>query len=163
VKDTIGLTDVIVYEHSRIGRDMVDVLEFIRHCHEHGISVHIAKSKTAVRADTGGKVISTVMSLAAEIERDLLRSRTKDALTDRKRRIKEEGGFMSAAGNFITKLGRPPGTTGDTKLDGKAEDINKLFTAKVSDSAIARMFDCDRRTVRKMRNKFKKGEKKPGP
>ena len=86
-------TDLIIYEYSRIGRDMVDTLEFLKTCNENNISVHVAKSKTVVRADIGGKVLSTVMSLAAEIERDLLRSRTKDALTERKRKIKVDGGF----------------------------------------------------------------------
>lgn len=160
VLDTVGLTDVIVYEHSRIGRDMVDALEFIRHCNDAGINVHVAKSKTVIRADIGGKVISTVMSLAAEIERDLLRSRTRDALKDRKRRIKEDGGFTSASGNFITKLGRPPGEKGSTKLDQFKADIQKLFDAKVSDNAIARMYQCDRRTVRKMRTTYQKEAKK---
>lgn len=142
-----GITDLIVYEYSRIGRDMVDTLEFLKHCNERGISVHVAKNKTVVRADIGGKVISTVMSLAAEIERDLLRNRTRDALTERKKKIAAEGGFISAAGNFVTRLGRPAGTSGSSKLTAHAAEIKKMTDAQVSDSAIARIFGCDRRTV----------------
>jgi DNA invertase Pin-like site-specific DNA recombinase len=153
--DATGLTDIIVYEYSRIGRDMVDTLEFLKTCNERGLSVHVAKNRTVIRADLGGKVLSTVMSLAAEIERDLLRSRTRDALTDRQRRIDTEGGFTSKAGVYRTKLGRPPGSTGAGKLDPYSADLGKLFDAQVSDSAIARIYECDRRTVAAARARYK--------
>lgn len=159
VHEVPGLTDVIVYEHSRIGRDMVDALEFIRYCNEAGISVHVAKSKTVIRADIGGKVLSTVMALAAEIERDMLRSRTKDGLKNIKRTIDETGSYTTRKGNTITRLGRPAGTGGSTKLDDKKADLEKLFQAGVSDAAIARMFDCDRRTVAKFKKQIRKGIK----
>jgi DNA invertase Pin-like site-specific DNA recombinase len=142
-----ALTDIVIYEYSRIGRDMVDTLEFLKVCNERGLSVHVAKNGTVIRADLGGKVLSTVMSLAAEIERDLLRSRTKDALADRRRRIAEEGGFTSKAGTYRTALGRPAGSGSAGKLDAHAADLARLFDAKVSDTAIARMYQCDRRTV----------------
>lgn len=141
------ITDVIVYEFSRIGRDMLDTLDFLKECTEQGISVHIARNGTVVRSDIGGKVLATVMSLAAEIERDLLRSRTKVALDARKRAIAEQGGFTSKAGTYRTALGRPPGTAGTSKLDEHAADLQKLFDANVSDAAIARMYSVDRRTV----------------
>ncbi len=140
-------TDIIVYEYSRIGRDMLDTLEFLKQCNERNINIHIAKAKTVVRADIGGKVISTVMTLAAEIERDLLRSRTKDALAERKRQIKETGSFISKAGNYITSLGRPKGSISGNKLAPKKEEIRNLMKAKVPAAAMARIFDCDRRTV----------------
>lgn len=152
-------TDVIVYEYSRIGRDMLDTLEFLKTCNERGISVHIAKSKTVVRADIGGKVLSTVMTLAAEIERDLLRSRTTDALAERQRRIKQDGGFTSAAGNYITHLGRPKGSGSPSKLEQHRADIEKLFAAQVADAAIGRMYECDRRTVAKMRELWEEKQK----
>lgn len=141
------LTDLIVYEYSRIGRDMLDTLDFLKAANEAKVTVHIVKDGTIVDAGISGKIMSTVMTLAAEIERDLLRSRTKDALAERKRKIKEEGGFISAAGNHITKLGRPTGATSGSKLDGHKDELETLFNASVADTAIARIFDCDRRTV----------------
>lgn len=148
------VTDVITYEFSRIGRDMVDTLEFLKVCNERGITVHIAKSRTVVRADIGGKVLATVMSLAAEIERDLLRSRTRDALAERRDKIRTEGGFTSKTGAFRTALGRPPGAAGASKLDAHRADLEKLFASKVSDAAIARIYDCDRRTVAAARARY---------
>jgi DNA invertase Pin-like site-specific DNA recombinase len=152
-------SDLIVYEYSRIGRDMLDTLDLLKVCNERGITVHVAKSNTVVRADIGGKVISTVMSLAAEIERDLLRSRTKDALAERQRKIDTEGGFTSAAGNYITHLGRPKGSGSISKIDQHKADIYKLFDAQVADAAIGRMFGCDRRTVKKMRDQYDREKK----
>jgi DNA invertase Pin-like site-specific DNA recombinase len=147
-----NITDILIYEYSRIGRDMVDTLDFLKTCNEKSINVHITKTKTIVRGDLGGKVLSTVMSLAAEIERDLLRSRTKDALAERKRQIKNGGGFTSKAGKFITKLGRPAGATAPNKLEKNRGEIEELFAANVADAAIARIYKVDRRTVANLRN-----------
>jgi DNA invertase Pin-like site-specific DNA recombinase len=152
-------TDLIVYEYSRLGRDMVDTLEFLKTCHEAGLNVHIAKNKTVVRADIGGKVMATVMTLAAEIERDLLRSRTKDALADRKRLIAENGGFISKAGNWTTSLGRQPGSVTSHKLAAHADELARLFAAKTPAAAIGRLFDCDARTVKAARARWQKAQK----
>lgn len=141
-------TDVILYEFSRIGRDMVDTLEFLKTCNEIGITVHIVKNNTTVRADIGGKVLATVMALAAEIERDLLRSRTRDALQDRKRLIAEHGGFTSKSGRWCTSLGRQPGTQIHNKLTEHAAALAPLFAAKTPHAAIGRLYDCDPRTVK---------------
>jgi DNA invertase Pin-like site-specific DNA recombinase len=151
-------TDLIVYEFSRIGRDMVDTLEFLKTCIDHGITVHVAKSSMVVRADISGKIMSTVLALAAEIERDLLRSRTRDALAERQRKIRNEGGFTSKAGAYRTSLGRPKGASGASKLDEHADTLAPLFSANVSDSAIARIYKVDRRTVASARAKFEEGK-----
>lgn len=154
----IGLTDLIVYEFSRIGRDMVDTLGFLKTCNQRNITVHVVKNGIVVRADIGGKVLSTVMSLAAEIERDLLRSRTKDALASRRLAISEHGFFTSKAGNRVEKLGRPKGATSDSKIAEHENEIKKLIEAKVADAAIARMVKCDPRTVKKFRQGLEKSK-----
>jgi DNA invertase Pin-like site-specific DNA recombinase len=152
-------TDLIVYEFSRIGRDMVDTLEFLKTCIDHGITVHVAKSNMVVRADISGKIMSTVLALAAEIERDLLRSRTRDALADRQRKIKDHGGFTSKAGTYRTSLGRPKGASGGNKLDAHRAELATLFDSNVSDAAIARIYKVDRRTVAAARAKHEGGSK----
>lgn len=144
----LGLTDVIAYEYSRIGRDMLDTLDFIRQCNEKGITLHIAKTATVIRADIGGKVLSTVMTLAAEIERDHIRSRTKDALKSKKAQLAEKGFFISTAGKRITNLGRPKGESKNLKIAVHAAKIAELIKANVSLAAIARIIECDMRTVK---------------
>lgn len=154
---TAGLTDIIAYEYSRIGRDMLDTLDFIRQCNEKGITLHIAKTANVIRADMGGKILSTVMTLAAEIERDHIRSRTRDALKNRKNQIAQNGFFITKAGEKITKLGRPEGESKNLKLAPHAEKITELRRANVSLAAIARIVECDVRTVR---NYIKRRESK---
>ena len=68
--------------------------------------------------------------LFAEVERDLISERTKEGLATAK-----------AAGKL---LGRPKGTRGKTKLDGKEQDIQALLSKKVSMASIAKIMDVSR-------------------
>lgn len=73
--------DAIVFsEISRIARRLVLVLEVIKECTEKGISVYTAKDRYVMEDTIQSKVLVTVMGLAAEIERDLIRQRTKEGL-----------------------------------------------------------------------------------
>ena len=72
-------------------------------------------------------VTSTIFALVAQIERELISMRTKEALHARK-----------IAG---VKLGRPRGK-GKSKLDIHREDILKLISLHVSKRMIARQFGC---------------------
>jgi DNA invertase Pin-like site-specific DNA recombinase len=79
------------------------------------------------------KVMVTMFSLFAELERDLISERTKRALEARK-----------ASG---MKLGRPKGALGKSKLDGKELDISQLLEKRVSLSSIAKIFSVSRGTL----------------
>ena len=79
------------------------------------------------------KVMITMFSLFAEIERELISMRTKEALA----KAKAEG----------KKLGRPKGALGKSKLDGKKEEIRKLLELKVSKASIAKITGVDRSTL----------------
>jgi DNA invertase Pin-like site-specific DNA recombinase len=60
----------------------------------------------------------TLFGLFAEIERELISLRTKEALA-----------AARAAGQ---RLGRPPGRLGTSKLDGKEAEIRRLLALHVS-------------------------------
>ena len=141
-------SDLIIYEYSRIGRDLVDTLDFLKTCTERALTVHVVKTGQIVRSDLSGKILSTVMALAAEIERDLLRSRTRDAIADRRARIKRDGSFISQTGKICYKLGRPFGTAGSSKIANHAEQILTLHAAQTSAAAIGRLLHVDPRTVK---------------
>ncbi len=89
-------------------------------------------------ADTtspSGKMILTVFGGIAEIERDLISEHTKEGLARAR-----------AAGK---KLGRPKGSTGPSRLDGKEEDILKFLKLRISKSAIAKIIGVSRSTLYK--------------
>ncbi len=91
------------------------------------------------------RITATVLGMAAEIEREFISSRTKEALAVRK-----------AAG---MKLGRPRGKAQKLKLDEKRDEIQKYLDLGVSKAAIAKIIGCPATTlydyckVRKLKGK----------
>jgi hypothetical protein len=73
-----------------------------------------------------GKVMITMFSLFAEIERDLISERTKEGLA----RAKAQGKV----------LGRPKGSLGKSMLDGKEKEIKILLDKRVSKASIAKIY-----------------------
>ena len=82
------------------------------------------KINTKNRKDMTSKVMVTIFSLLAELERDLISERTRTALAQAK-----------AAGK---KLGRPKGP-GKSKLDGREDEIKDLLSKGVTKANIARI------------------------
>lgn len=125
---------ILVSEISRIARSTVGVLTFLQAAAEKGVTVDAVKSGIVLDGSTASKIVVTVLAMAAEIERDLLRERTKAALDARKSRG--------------LPVGRQPGATGKkNKLDGRWQEIEPLLNAKVAHTAIARVLGVSRQTL----------------
>lgn len=125
---------IIVAEISRIARSTVGVLTFLQAAAEKGVTVHAIRSGITLDQSMSSKIVVTMLALAAEIERDLLRERTAAALQARK-----------AAGKPI---GRQVGAKGKkNKLDGRMAEIQPLLDAGVSKAAIARILKVSRQTL----------------
>lgn len=77
--------------------------------------------------DMQSKVMITMFSLFSEIERDLISERTKEGL----KRARAEGKL----------LGRPRGTIGKSKLDGKEDEIKRFLKGGINKTNIARYFN----------------------
>lgn len=125
---------LIVSELSRLGRNLMEVMSVLHHCMEKNIKVITLKEGYELGDNINSKILAFAFSLSAEIERNLIRQRTKEALA----RKKEEG----------IKLGRPKGSQNKVlKLSGKEESIKILLEKKVGMSAIARILDVNRLTL----------------
>jgi DNA invertase Pin-like site-specific DNA recombinase len=133
---------LIVSELSRLGRNLMEVMSILHDCMERDTKVYTIKEGYELGNNINSKVLAFAFSLSAEIERDLISQRTKEALA----RKRSEG----------KRLGRPKGSLSkETKLTGKEEMIQDLLRKKVSVSAIGKIFGVHRLTV----NQFIKSRK----
>lgn len=127
--------DVIVCsELSRLGRNLFMIMEILNICMNKDCKVWTIKDHYRLGDDIESKVLAFAFGLSAEIERNLISQRTKEALA----RKKAEG----------VVLGRPKGRKSDkVKLSGKENTIKDLLDQGVSKCEIARIFKVDRMTV----------------
>ena len=118
---------LIVPELSRIARSITQILEVIKVTKDKGITLYSLKENFCNNEDSiSATVTSTIFALVAQIERELISMRTKEALHARK-----------IAG---VKLGRPIGK-GKSKLDVHKDDILKLISLHVPKTMIARQYN----------------------
>ncbi len=124
--DTLQKGDnLIVAELSRLGRSMLDIMEILKIAKDKEINVYAVKGNWALNGTLESKIVGMVFAMAAEIERDLVSSRTREALRARK-----------AAG---VKLGRPRGP-GKSKLDKYRPEIEALLKNGSTQVYIARRY-----------------------
>jgi DNA invertase Pin-like site-specific DNA recombinase len=127
---------LIVSELSRMGRSVGEIITTIDCLVKKQIKFFAIKEGIKLNGsikDIQSKVIITLFSLFAEIERDLISLRTREALFAAK-----------ACGK---QLGRPKGSLGQSKLDGKEQQIKEFLSLGVSKSSIAKITGVDRSTL----------------
>ena len=74
---------VIVYKLDRLSRKTLDTLNLIEAFEDKGIAFHSISEKVDTKS-ASGKFFLTIMSAIAQMERDLIAERTKDALSHKK-------------------------------------------------------------------------------
>lgn len=125
---------LIASEISRLGRNMLQVMSILHFCLNAEAKVWTIKDNYRLGSDIQSKVLAFAFGLSAEIERNLISQRTKEAL----RRLSAEG----------KKLGRPIGHNNKKlKLSGKEDYISELLDNNVSKSQIARQLKVNRMTL----------------
>ena len=118
---------LIVPELSRIARSVTQILEVIKITKDKGIILYSLKENFSNEEDSiSATVTSTIFALVAQIERELISLRTREALQARK-----------AQG---VKLGRPKGK-GKSKLDANKDDILKMLSFGVPKTLIAKQYN----------------------
>ena len=116
---------LIVAELSRLGRSMLECMEILALATRRGIRVYSVKGNWQLDQSIQSKILALAFSMAAEIERDLISQRTKEAL-----RFKKAQGL---------KLGRPRGP-GKSKLDAFRPEIESLLTNGSTQKFIAQRY-----------------------
>ena len=101
---------VICSEISRLGRDLYMVMDILHFCMERGCIIYTVKDRFVLGEDLQSKVLAFAFGLAAEIERQMIRQRTKEGIA-----LKRKLGVL---------MGRPCGRkTTVYKLDKYNEEL----------------------------------------
>ena len=126
---------LIVSELSRVGRSVGEIITTIDTLVRKKIRFVAVKENIRLNGaqDMQTQVMVTMFGLFAEIERDLISQRTKEALAV----AKAEG----------KQLGRPKGSLSRSKLNGREDEIKELLAKGVSKASIAKITGVHKSTL----------------
>lgn len=127
---------IICSEISRLGRDLYMVMDILHHAMNVGCVIYTVKDKFVLGDDIQSKVLAFAFGLSAEIERQMIRQRTKEGL-----KLKVKQGIL---------LGRPIGTKSiesSTDLSDRKEEVIQQFNWGVPERRMAQNLGCDRNTI----------------
>ena len=134
---------LIVSEISRLSRRLLEIMGILNTCIRKGVIIHSVKEGYELSDNINSKIITMAFGIVSEVERNLISSRTKEALANKK-------------AQWII-LGRPQGSSPKMDiLEKNSEVITKLLDNKIPYVQIARLFDVSIGTlcsyVKKLKN-----------
>lgn len=119
-----GADTLIVTELSRLGRSTAEIIGLVNALVKKEVRIIAIKQNLDIKQhDMNSKIITALFSLFAELERDLISLRTKEALASKK-----------AQG---VQLGKPKGTIQKSKFDKDLPKIKELLKIGLSIRKIA--------------------------
>src|SRR6266850_5044251 len=126
---------LLVSELSRLGRSLGQILQIVERLIQKGVGLVAIKEAIVFdgKQTMQTKAMIALFGLFAEVERDLIAERTKEGLAAAKARGK--------------RLGRPKGSRGKSRLDGKEQEIRGLLQKRVSKASLARIMDVSPTTL----------------
>jgi DNA invertase Pin-like site-specific DNA recombinase len=125
---------LIVTEISRLSRTLLEIMTILNLCIKKNVILHSTKEGYVFQNDINSKVLGFAFGLMAEIERNLISMRTKEALARRK----QEGKL----------LGRKPGDSPQMEIVIKNEkSIIQQLNKKVPKDVIAKQLGVSRSTL----------------
>ena len=127
---------LLVSELSRLGRSVGQIIQMIDYLIINQIKFVAIKESIELsgKQDIQTKVMVTMFSLFAEIERDLISERTKEGITVARTKGKT--------------IGRPKNSIGKSKLDGKENEIRLLREKEVGITSITKIMEVSRTALR---------------
>lgn len=127
---------LIVSELSRLSRQMTDCFELAKMFNEKGVAVHCVKENMEISNSALGLMVMSVFAFSAQIERERISERTKEAL----QRKKAEG----------VKLGRKYGSKNKvSKIDQHAELLEQYIKEGFSLRTMSKMLGVSVPLIRK--------------
>ena len=126
---------LVVSELSRLGRSLGQIVAILDALAKAGVAFVAIKENICIegKRNIQTKVMTTLFALFAEVERDLISERTREDLAKAR-----------AAGR---KLGRPKGSLGVSRLNGKEDNIRRFLDLGLSKTAIAKLTGVSRTTL----------------
>lgn len=119
---------LIITELSRLGRSTSGIISIVNTLIAHKIRLIVIKQNLNIREhDMNSKIITAIFSLMAELERDLISLRTKEALASKK------------ASGII--LGKKRGTIQKSRYDKDVGRIKELLNLGLSVRKIAKLLN----------------------
>ncbi|MBR1480894.1 MAG: master DNA invertase Mpi family serine-type recombinase [Paludibacteraceae bacterium] len=128
---------IVCSELSRLGRSLYMIMEILSLCLNRGCRVWTIKDGYRLGSDIQSKVLAFAFGLSAEIERDLISQRTREALA----RLRAEG----------KRIGRVQGSRNSQEsciLFKHDRYIRRHLKMGTSQHEISRRLHCDRGTLR---------------
>lgn len=127
---------LICTELSRLGRNMLMVMGILNLCSQKGVCIQTIKDNFTLSDNINSKIIAFAFALAAEIERNLISQRTKEALAVKKL----EG----------VRLGRPPGISKKKEeYISRSMEIQQMLDNGKSYTQVAKKLGIHRNTLRR--------------
>lgn len=132
---------LIVTELSRLSRTLTDIMAIVGELLEKGVFLHSTKDRYSFDDTINSKVLCFAFGLVAEIERNLISIRTREALAARR----EQGVVLGRRKGSYTKLQR---------LIEDGDEIACLLNTGWSIVMICKRYDVARNTFDRFREKF---------
>ena len=133
---------LVCTELSRLGRNMMMVMSILNTCSQKELHLYSIKDNFELSDSLNAKIIAFAFSLAAEIERNLISQRTREALA-----AKKQAGV---------KLGRPVGPSAQRLLfEQRKADILCLRARGMTIGRLARELGIHPNTLSRYLNEFK--------
>jgi DNA invertase Pin-like site-specific DNA recombinase len=126
--------DILVFnEFSRLGRSLLDVLEVLKILKEKNVDVYVVRENMKITDDFSSKLMVFMFSLVSEIERDLIKSRVKEGIENKRK--------------DNPNWGRKKGNIYSSKLDSNKDTIIELLQKGISKNSISKLIDCNYQTL----------------
>ena len=127
---------VIASEISRLGRDLYMVMDILHFCMKTGCKIYTVKDNFSLDDNIQSKVLAFAFGLAAEIERQMIRQRTREGLLLRKKM-----GVLLGRSPLVQK------SDDKYKCEPYKDDILKALEWGASMRNIAKKIGVDRNTL----------------